>query len=155
MEATPVMIQRRRCSPCVADRRTALLRAFGRCRIPDFRCPLRIWGPRGSPPPSVSSNLPCGFAAARYGQLAPRIAQPLVDGVDREIEAARNRFRVVPAHDQAQGLLLAFGEGVKAFGCPHGHAHGRKLAAAATATTPKNSSLAKAKDAGHSRRPIS
>jgi len=56
-----------------------------------------------------------GLPAARHRHLAPRIAEPLVDGVNRKAEAARGRFRIMAAHDQAKRLLLLFGEGLETF----------------------------------------
>jgi len=62
-----------------------------------------------------------GFAAAGHRHLAACVAQSLVDRVHREAEAARDRFGVVTADDQAQGLLFLLGQGAKALFHRHGH----------------------------------
>src|SRR3546814_8552429 len=56
------------------------------------------------------AQLPRRLAAAGGRHLAPRIAQPLVDRVDRQAQMARHRFRVMAIDQQAQGLLFLFGE---------------------------------------------
>ena len=64
---------------------------------------------------------PRRFPAARHRQLAPRVPQPFVDGMDREVEHLRDRLGVMPPHDQAQRLLLLFGQRREAVSLPHGH----------------------------------
>ena len=51
-----------------------------------------------------------GFAAAGNLELAARIAKAFVDGMHRQSKVPCQGLCIVPAHDQAQRLLLLFGQ---------------------------------------------
>mgnify|MGYP000347821270 CR=1 FL=1 len=71
---------------------------------------------------SKPHTVPAELARDAAVLVAPRVAQPFVDGVNRQAQAARDRLGVMPAHHQAQRLLLLFSEGQNGFF--HAAAHG-------------------------------
>ncbi len=56
------------------------------------------------------------LATARHRHLAPRVAQPFVDRMDRQPEMPRHRLGVIAADKQPQRLFLLFGESVDSRG---------------------------------------
>ena len=55
---------------------------------------------------------PGGLPAARYIKFAAHCTKAFIDRVDRKVQCAGSRFRIMPACNQTQGLLFFVGEAV-------------------------------------------
>ena len=53
---------------------------------------------------------PCRLAAASYAELLVGLAQPFIDGMDRNIEPGGDRLGVMTGQEHAEHLPLALGQ---------------------------------------------